>query len=93
MWVDDKTFTTNPAFRPVARTFAFDTMEKSSLPKNDAEHMDDSFSTETIGSLQELGEVIRGIHNRLVAEGYVIKNGLILKRPEPNNKNDGGNNQ
>jgi len=37
------------------------------------------FSKETIQSLQELGEVLRQIHNRLLSEGYTIKDGEIFK--------------
>lgn len=38
------------------------------------------FSNETIGSLVELGEVLRRIHNRLITEGYEIKDGCIVKK-------------
>jgi hypothetical protein len=70
-------------------------MNKSPTENKDlvSQGVDEPFSEETIRSLQELGEAIRQIHNRLVAEGYVIKNGLILKRPEPDKKNNGGNDQ
>ena len=37
------------------------------------------FTNETIQSLVELGVVLRSIHDRLVAEGYTIKNGKIYK--------------
>ena len=37
------------------------------------------FSDETIQSLKELGDVLRSIHNRLIAEGYTIKDGKIYK--------------
>lgn len=36
-------------------------------------------SPETIRSLQELGDVFRQIHRRLVSEGYVIRNGKVVK--------------
>ena len=36
------------------------------------------FSDETIKSLTELGEVLRRIHNRLISEGYEIKDGVII---------------
>ena len=42
------------------------------------------FSDETILSLVEFGEVLRSIHNRLIKEGYTIKDGVIT----PPNKND-----
>jgi hypothetical protein len=35
-------------------------------------------SAETVKSLQELGEVYRRIHRRLVSEGYVIRDGKII---------------
>jgi hypothetical protein len=47
-------------------------------------------SQETIRSLQELGEVYRQIHRRLVSEGYIIRDGKIFK-PGVNDKNDGAN--
>jgi hypothetical protein len=47
-------------------------------------------SQETIKSLQELGEVYRQIHRRLISEGYIIQNGKIFK-PESNNTNNGAN--
>jgi hypothetical protein len=37
------------------------------------------FSDEEIKSLTALGEVLRGIHNRLIEEGYTIKGGVIKK--------------
>jgi hypothetical protein len=38
-------------------------------------------SDETIQALRELGAVLEPIYKRLIAEGYVIKNGKILKMP------------
>lgn len=38
------------------------------------------FDEETLVSLREYGEILRGIHNRLVSEGYVINNGKIYKK-------------
>ncbi len=35
---------------------------------------------ETIKSFKELGDVLRPIHNRLVSEGYEIKDGRITKK-------------
>lgn len=37
------------------------------------------FSDETIDSLKELGTVLRGIHDRLISEGYLIQGGKIFK--------------
>jgi hypothetical protein len=39
------------------------------------------FTDETIESLLGLGEVLRAIHNRLVSEGFTIRNGKTLKKP------------
>ena len=40
-----------------------------------------SLPPETIQALLELGEILRGIHNRLISEGYTIHDGVIT---EPN---------
>lgn len=37
------------------------------------------FDEETITSLIEYGEVLRGIRNRLISEGYVYTNGKFYK--------------
>lgn len=37
------------------------------------------FTDETIQSLSELGAVLRSIHDRLIAEGYIIKDGKIYR--------------
>lgn len=37
------------------------------------------FTDETMQSLVELGSILRSIHDRLVVEGYTIKNGKIYK--------------
>lgn len=37
------------------------------------------FSEETMQSLRELGAVLQSIHNRLLAEGYIIKDGHLIK--------------
>ncbi len=39
------------------------------------------FTDEDIQSFVELGEVLRKIHNRLLSEGYVIKDGKIIAPP------------
>ncbi|TWI96824.1 hypothetical protein JN11_03937 [Mucilaginibacter frigoritolerans] len=43
----------------------------------DSEHY--IFSEETMEALRELGAVLQGIHNRLLAEGYVMKDGQLMK--------------
>ena len=40
------------------------------------------FSDETIQSLRELGAILANIRNRLLSEGYVMKNGKIYKNGE-----------
>lgn len=37
------------------------------------------FTPATIESIRELGSVLEGIHNRLISEGYTIKDGIITK--------------
>lgn len=39
------------------------------------------FSDETIAALKELGEVLRGIHNRMISEGWIIKGGVFTPPP------------
>ncbi len=38
-----------------------------------------NLNDESIKALQELGEVLRTIHNRLINQGYVILQGQIYK--------------
>lgn len=40
-----------------------------------------SLSNERVASLRELGEAFRGIHNRLISEGWNIKNGIFTPHP------------
>lgn len=35
------------------------------------------FDAETMAALVELGQILRGIHDDLVAEGFQIKDGII----------------
>jgi hypothetical protein len=37
-------------------------------------------SKETLSALEELGDVLRGIHKRMISEGYEIINGTIRKK-------------
>lgn len=37
------------------------------------------FSEETLQLLKELGDVLQGIHDRLVSEGYVITDGEFIQ--------------
>lgn len=39
-----------------------------------------SLSDESFKALVELGEVLRGIHERMVDEGYEIKDGKVVKK-------------
>ncbi len=50
------------------------------------------FGPETIQALQELGDVFRQIHRRLISEGYTIRDGKIIK-PGADNTNNGANPQ
>ncbi len=40
----------------------------------------ESLSQETVLSLAQLGEVLRGIDARIRREGYTVKNGKLIKR-------------
>lgn len=37
-------------------------------------------SKETLNALEELGDVLRGVHKRMVSEGYEIIGGIIRKK-------------
>lgn len=67
-------------------------MNRSPIHNNDvaSEPTQQPLSQDTIRSLQELGEVYRQIHQRLVSEGYVIRDGKIFK-PGVNDNNHGTN--
>ncbi len=41
-----------------------------------------ALTDESIKALSELGDVLRGIHNRLISEGYEIKDGSITKKSQ-----------
>ncbi len=46
----------------------------------------DKLQDESIKSLIELGEVLQKIHDRLVYEGYELKNGIIQVNPSKSNE-------
>lgn len=37
------------------------------------------FNQETIQALQELGEIFRQVHRRLISEGYTFRDGKFIK--------------
>jgi hypothetical protein len=37
-------------------------------------------SDESFKAVSELGEILRGIHNDMIAEGYEIKDGKVVKK-------------
>ena len=41
-------------------------------------HKEPAFSEETLQALKELGVVLRGVHNRMIKEGYHIVNDKIV---------------
>jgi len=75
----------------VAKKVAYDTMntKPSSTKETTPDTKRDRLTPETIQGLQELGAVFRQIHNRLISEGCVIKDGKII-RPGANETNHGG---
>lgn len=40
------------------------------------------FSDETMQSLRELGDVLRAIHRRLIAEGHLVRDGTLVGSKE-----------
>lgn len=40
---------------------------------------DIDLSKDTVEALEELGEALKGIRKRMIAEGYEIKNGIVQK--------------
>jgi len=59
-------------------------MNQSPNPNEESvsEPVNQPLSQETVQALQELGDIYRQIHRRLISEGYVIKDGKIFP-PEP----------
>jgi len=47
-----------------------------------------TFSEETMDGLRELGTVLQSIHNRLLAEGYVLKYRKLVKDYEGETNNN-----
>ena len=56
--------------------FCYDTM---SIGESFRSIVQQIFDKVVMSSLQELGEVIKGIHSRLLSEGYVFKSGKYYK--------------
>jgi len=54
-----------------------DTIRCSSLVSEDY-----IFSEETMQGLRELGLVLQSIHNRLISEGYIYRNGVLINPHE-----------
>ena len=44
------------------------------------------FSAETHACLQDIGETLQRIHNRLISEGYIIKDGQIFDPVKKSNE-------
>lgn len=57
--------------------FCFDIISTSEAFRNIVQQ---NFGKETAISLQELGEVLKNIHSRLISEGYVFSNGEYYKK-------------
>jgi len=56
--------------------FCFDTISTTEAFRNIVQQ---NFGKEVMTSLQELGEVLKNIHNRLISEGYVFNGGKYYK--------------
>jgi hypothetical protein len=58
-------------------------MSQSQSTSTDAKTSSDwLFTPDTIESIRSLSSVLEGVHKRLIQEGYVIKDGIILKSHE-----------
>lgn len=60
----------------ILSVYCFDTV---SIDEAFLSLLDQIFEEETIDTLREYGEVLRGIHKRLISEGYVFINGKFYK--------------
>ena len=56
--------------------FCYDTMYVGEAFRSIVQQI---FSKEVMSSLQELGKVLKGVHSRLISEGYVFTNGKYYK--------------
>jgi hypothetical protein len=61
----------------ILSVFCFDTVSVGEAFRSIVQQ---NFGREVRTSLQELGEVLKGIHIRLVSEGYSISNGKYYKK-------------
>ena len=59
--------------------FCYDTMSVGESFRSIVQQI---FDKVVMSSLQELGEVIKGIHSRLLSEGYVFNSGKYYKNNE-----------
>ncbi len=50
--------------------------------KNQSNVSGEPLSEETLKSLEELGEILRCIHKRMEAEGYIIVDGKVVKKDQ-----------
>ena len=61
--------------------FAVDSTQAGNTVVNeDSTRTENTFNEETVESLREYGEVLRSIHNRLLSEGYIFKDGRFYNR-------------
>lgn len=56
--------------------FCWDTMYVGEAFRNIVQQI---FNKEVMSSLQELGKVLKGVHSRLISEGYIFTNGKYYK--------------
>jgi hypothetical protein len=56
--------------------------KKVFFPKKGPSGPNDKFSDETIEAICELGDVLYSIHQDMVAQGYEIKNGKVVKKSD-----------
>ncbi len=63
------------------------TPKKVFFPKKGPSGPNDKLSDETVEALCNLGDILHSIHQDMVAQGYEIKDGKVVKR---NSENEGG---
>ncbi len=53
----------------------------SALPSETSKHIEPVFTLtgQTIEALRDLGDVLRAVNHRLLAEGYILKDGKYVK--------------
>ena len=76
----DKKIKISPDIQPVNNTLSVCCFDTLATDEAFLVLVQEIFEEETIDILREYGEVLRGIHNRLISEGNVFINGKFYKQ-------------